>query len=81
MMRSLPGGGVLPYSLGGGVPLVFAKVLPFTRENFANFVSLYQSTLSIFCYSNFCPLSDENRVAMVTNDTLDAKFFRNFFLQ
>ena len=37
---------ILPYSLGGGVPLAgFAKVLPFkiTRLNFANFVNLYQS--------------------------------------
>ena len=36
----------------------FAKVLPFTRVNFANFVTLYPSTLSVFCYYNFCPLSD-----------------------
>ena len=32
----------------------FAKVLPFTKVNFANFVSRYQG---IFYY-NFCPLSD-----------------------
>ena len=31
-------GGVLPYSLGGGVPLG-----PFVKPNFANFVTLYQT--------------------------------------
>ena len=47
-------GWVLPYSLvGWGCAAGFAKVLPFTRVNFANFVILYQSTLSIFCYYKF----------------------------
>ena len=36
----------------------FVKVLPFTRVNFANFVTLYQSTLSVVCYYSFCLLSD-----------------------
>ena len=42
----------------------FAKVLPSTRVNFANFVNLYQSKnaqlflISILCYYSFCPLSD-----------------------
>ena len=51
--ESYPQGRVHPYSLG-----------PFTRLNFANVVILYQSKniqlflISIFCYYNFCPLSD-----------------------
>ena len=42
----------------------FAKVLPFTRVIYVNVVTLYQSRnaqlflISIFCYYNFCPLSD-----------------------
>ena len=52
-------GGLLPYSLGKGCAAGFAKVLPiYTRVDFANFVTLYQSTFSIFCYYHFCPLSD-----------------------
>ena len=52
-------GWVLPYCLHGcGCAAGFAKVLPFTRVNFTNFVTLYQSTLSIFCYYKFSPLSD-----------------------
>ena len=39
--------------LGGDDAAGFAKVLPFTRVNFANFVILYQSTFSIFCYYKF----------------------------
>ena len=41
-----------------GVCPGFAKVLPFTKVNFANFVTLYQSTPSFFSYCIYCPLSD-----------------------
>ena len=35
------------------------KILPFTGQSkFCKFVILYQSTLAIFCYYFFCPLSD-----------------------
>ena len=37
------GGGGLPYSLGVGVPLGSRKSYPFTRTNFANFVTIYQT--------------------------------------
>ena len=48
------GGGVLPYSLGGGTCAAgFAKVQPFTRSNFANFVTLYQTKLNCSCYQSF----------------------------
>ena len=44
----------------------FAKVQPFTRVNFADFVTLHQNTLSIFCYYHFCPL----KLAILLNGTL-----------
>ena len=48
-------GGVLPYSLGGGCAAGFAKVLPFNRPNFANFVTLYPTkNAQLFLISIFC---------------------------
>ena len=41
----------------------FAKVLSFVRVHFANFVTLYQGTLSIFCYYNFVHL---DQFSMIT---------------
>ena len=38
-----PGGGVLPYSLSGGVPLSSRKSYPYNIPNFALFVTLYQT--------------------------------------
>ena len=52
-----PGAGYSHTLFGWGCAVGFAKVLPFTRVNFANFVTLYQSTLSIFCYYNFVRLA------------------------
>ena len=50
--------GILPYSLGGGVPLGSQIVLPFTRLNFANFVTLHQSkNAQLFLISIFCERS------------------------
>ena len=61
VMDSCPG--VLPYSLGGRVPLGLRKSYwPFTTVNFATFETLHQSTLSILFYHNFCPLSDRDPV-------------------
>ena len=37
------GGGGSPIKFGWGCDAGFAKVLPFTRPNFANFVTLYQT--------------------------------------
>ena len=52
--RKLPRGRVLQYSLGGSAA-GFAKVLPFTRLNFANFVTLYQTkNAQLFLISIFC---------------------------
>ena len=53
--------GGTPMQFGWGCTTGFVKVPPFTRANFANFVTLYQSTLSIFCYYNFCLLSDPTK--------------------
>ena len=40
---------------GGGCAAGFAKVLPFTRPNFANFVTLYQiENAHLFLISVFC---------------------------
>ena len=53
-----PGGGGTPIQFGGGCAVGFAKVLPFTRPNFANFVTLYQTKIAqLFLNSIFCERS------------------------
>ena len=51
-------GGILPYSLGGCVPLGSRKSYPLTRPNFANVLTLYQTkNTQLFLISVFCERS------------------------
>ena len=50
--------GCTPIKFGWGLVTGFAKVLPFTRLNFANFVTLYQTkSAQLFLISIFCEQS------------------------